>query len=139
MTQTNADSPRPVALVTGASGGIGRACAEALAAAREPCDVAVHYNSSGPAAEETARALSTQFGVRAHAFQADLGQPGAAEKLVEEVANTCGPPSILVHAAGHLLEKPIAFTSAQDWDALFEVHVFSAAALTKALARHLRN
>lgn len=64
--------------------------------------------------------------------------PGAAEKLVEDTAAQLGAPSILIHAAGHLLEKPIAFTKPEEWDALFEVHAISAAMLSKAMARHLR-
>ena len=71
-------------------------------------------------------------------MQADLGTAGAAAELVESVATTFGPPTILVHAAGHIVEKPIAFTKPEDWDALFEVHVLSAVALSKALARYLR-
>ncbi len=37
-----------------------------------------------------------------------------------------------------MLEKPIAFTKPEEWDALFEVHAVSAAMLSKAMARHLR-
>jgi len=71
-------------------------------------------------------------------MQANLGTPGAAEKLVDEIAELFGPPTILIHAAGLIIEKPIAFTKPEDWDALFEVHAYSALALTKAMARHLR-
>jgi 3-oxoacyl-[acyl-carrier protein] reductase len=132
------EASRPVALVAGASGGIGRACAEALASAGELCNIAVHYNSCASAANELAQALSARYGVRAAALHADLGKAGAAEQLVEQTAAALGAPSILIHAAGHYLEKPITFTKPEEFDALFEVHVFSAAALTKAMARHLR-
>lgn len=135
---TPLSNPRPIAIVTGASGGIGRACAEALAGAKERCDIVAHYNASAQPAEELAQNLTLRYGVRACAIQADLGKPGAAETFVDDIAKQLGPPTILIHAAGHIVEKPIAFTKPEDWDALFEVHVFSAAALTKAMARHLR-
>ncbi len=138
MNPLSENITRPIALITGASGGIGRACAVALASAAEPCNIVAHYNASASAAEEVAKDLSARYGVRAIAIQADLGKPGAAEKLIDDIASSFGPPTMLIHAAGHIVEKPIAFTKPEDWDALFEVHVFSAAALSKAMARHLR-
>ncbi len=129
---------RPIALVTGASGGIGRACAIALASAKESLDVVVHFNSSPGPAQDLAVEITTRFGVRACAMQSDLGKPGAAEKLIDDITTSFGPPTMLVHAAGHIVEKPIAFTKPEEWDALFEVHVYSALALTKAMARYLR-
>ena len=131
-------SARPIALITGASGGIGRACAMALASAPEPCDIVAHFNTSPEPARQLAADLAARYGVRACAIQADLGTPGAARVLVDTVAATFGPPTMLVHAAGHIVEKPIAFTKPEEWDGLFEVHVYSALALSKALARHLR-
>src|SRR5579862_428846 len=138
MESTEPKQSRPVALVTGASGGIGRACAEALASARDACDIAVHFNSSASVANELAKELNARYGVRAAALHADLGKASAAEQLVEQTAAALGAPSILIHAAGHYLEKPISFTKPEEFDALFEVHVFSAVALTKAMTRHLR-
>jgi 3-oxoacyl-[acyl-carrier protein] reductase len=129
---------RPVAIVTGASGGIGRACALALARASEPCDILVHYQASASAAEELVLQLQTQCAVRAVASQADFSKAGEAQKLVDQAAAALGAPSILVHCAGHIFEKPIAFTKPEEWDALFDVHVYAAAALCKALAPHLR-
>lgn len=124
------------AIVTGASGGIGRACAVALAR-RLKIPVALQFNSNPNSAEDAANEIQS-FGGSARVFQADLSKPGEAEKLVAACAEQFGAPAIIVHAAGHLLEKPIAFTKPEEWDALFELHVLSAAALLKALSRHLR-
>jgi 3-oxoacyl-[acyl-carrier protein] reductase len=125
-----------VALVTGASRGIGRACALALAQAG--IDVAVHYNGNAEQAATVAGDIAKIENRRAQVFQADLSQLGASEKLVETVADKFGPPTILIHAAGQMIEKPLGFTTAADWDLLFETHAFSAAALAKAALRYMR-
>jgi 3-oxoacyl-[acyl-carrier protein] reductase len=139
---------RRVALITGASGGIGRTCALALARAPQPCNVALHCQTNRAAAETLAAELqqdcatagspSSASAIRAAVFCADLAAPGQAAALVEQTAERLGPPTVLVHAAGHLVEKPLSFTSAGDWDRLLEVHAIAAAALAKAMLRHLR-
>jgi NAD(P)-dependent dehydrogenase (short-subunit alcohol dehydrogenase family) len=71
-----------VALVTGASGGIGGGLARALGAAG--CDVAVGFSGSAGSAEETAEAVRAA-GARSTAFPADLADPEATTRLVAEV------------------------------------------------------
>ena len=129
---------RTVALITGASGGIGRACALALSRCGTGCDLALHYQKNSAPLEALVSALRQEGNFRAALFQADLSLAGAAAALVEQAAEKLGPPTVLIHAAGHILEKPITFTTAADWDALLEVHALSAAALAKALLRYLR-
>lgn len=87
-----------VALVTGASGGIGASIARALAGAR--ATVAVGYGSNGERAER----LAAELGGGAAAFGADLADPGAPAQLVAEVGDRLGPVDLLVvnHGIGRV-------------------------------------
>jgi 3-oxoacyl-[acyl-carrier protein] reductase len=86
-----------VALVTGASGGIGSGLAQALGAAG--CHVAVHYLVGGDRAEQTAHAVRSA-GTRAEVFRADLADPSATTDLVERVTAEFGDIDVLVPNAG---------------------------------------
>ncbi|KAL6247519.1 hypothetical protein RBB50_005865 [Rhinocladiella similis] len=91
-----------LALVTGATGGIGRATCLALACLG--CSVAVHYNS----AADTAGSLVSQLqmlGVKAGAFQADLSTYDGARALHTAVVRELGQPSILFNNAGMTMGK----------------------------------
>ncbi len=131
-------SSRPVALITGASGGIGRACALALAGAPEPFDLALQFRNHSAEAEKLSAEIEATGRAKAKIFQADLSAADACTKLVEDVAAQLGPPAALIHAAGHIVEKPLGFTSAADFSALLEVHAAAAALLCKALTRYIR-
>lgn len=122
---------RPVALVTGASRRLGRALAEG--AARSGYDVAVHFRSDPAAASGTVAALS-ELGTCADAFAADLREPGAARRLVEDVLARFGRLDLLVHSASPWVEKPVSRVTETDWDDVFSVGPRAAFFLAQASA-----
>ncbi len=86
----------PVALVTGGAVRVGRSICERLAG--DSFRVAIHHNGSRQAANDLVEKL-TDLGLKADSFFADLTQPGATGKLVEEVIGTTGRLDLLVNNA----------------------------------------
>jgi 3-oxoacyl-[acyl-carrier protein] reductase len=111
------------ALVTGASRGIGRA--SALALARMGAQVLVHY-SSGVKEAEAVVAKIRQAGGRADAVAADLSAPDGAHQLAKQVRAVVGARlDILVANAGISKAASIEETTVEDFDRLFAVNVRS--------------
>lgn len=109
-----------VALVTGASGGIGRALADRLAEAG--ASMGVHYGRSADAAYEIAAQIGSRGG-RAAALQADLADPGAPEQLVDALERELGAVDILV--ANHGRGRPrgsLEEVTAEEWDQTLAVN-----------------
>src|SRR5687767_11997113 len=92
-----AGAKRGVALVTGASRGIGRAIV--LALAREGFDCVVNYARNAAAADEVKREIET-LGRRALTVQADVGSSDDRKRLVEETYDAFGRLDLLVNNAG---------------------------------------
>ncbi|MDQ0751894.1 3-oxoacyl-[acyl-carrier protein] reductase [Streptomyces africanus] len=111
-----------VALVTGASKGIGRAVAERLAA--DGARVGVHYNSSEAAAKEVVNAIEAEGG-QAFLVRAELGVDGDATALWAEFDKAADGLDILVNNAGAGLLAPIGHVQEADFDKLVAVNVKS--------------
>lgn len=88
---------RQVAVVTGGSRGIGRACA--LGLARAGMDVVVNYHENRERALEVVDTIHS-YGVRAIAVQADVSRSGQVKRLFEETAQAFGTIDVLINNAG---------------------------------------
>lgn len=120
------------ALVTGASRGIGRAIA--LALAREGGAVAVNFRERGDAADEVVAAIE-QGGGRAIAVQADVRDAAAVKALMKAVNAQLGGVGILVNNAGVVRDNYLAFMSEAQWDEVVDTSLKAAFLCTKAAAR----
>lgn len=127
MTATKALSDK-VALVTGASRGIGAAIARRLA--KDGAAVAISYVSSPDKANAVVAELES-LGVKAKAYKADAADSAAVAALVQNVAKDFGRLDILVNNAGIALE---AEPSAANIERLFAVNVRAVAAAVRAAA-----
>ena len=121
-----------VALVTGASGGIGRAIA--LELARVGHDVAVNYRGSAEAARTVAEEIAS-LGRRALALQADVSRPEEVERLFKETQDGLGPVEILVNNAGITHDTLVLRMRDEDWDAVLNTNLRSAFLCTRAALR----
>ena len=124
-----------VALVTGASQGIGAAIAKRYA--REGAKVAVNYNRSADNAAQIVADIRDQGGA-AESFQADCSQVPAINDLVARVRDTYGPIDILVNNAGLFHTVSIEDTTEEIWDAQLDLNLKGAFFLTKAVVPEMK-
>ena len=109
-----------VALVTGASRGIGRAIAVRLG--RDGAAVVVNYSGNHKAARETVAAIEAASG-RAVAVQGDVGKVGDIQRLFDAAFEHFGKLDILVNNAGIMFNKPVADVTEEEYDRIFAVNV----------------
>ncbi len=124
-----------VALVTGASRGIGAATARRLA--KDGFDVAVNYVSRAAQAEETVRTVEAQ-GRRALAVQADVSRVAEVESMVSEVLGRLGRIDVLVNNAGVYRRAFLDETSPDEWDRRIRINLSSCFYTTKAVVPAMR-
>ena len=121
-----------VALVTGASSGIGRATAVALAGCGARVAVNFHRNESGA---EAARAEIVNAGGRATVIQADVTRAADVQALVKRAVEEFGPLDILVNNAGSLVERlKILELTEERWDEVIDLNLKSAFLCSQAVA-----
>lgn len=124
-----------VALVTGASRGIGRAIAIALAEAG--ADVGLNYRERREQAEEVAAQIQ-RLGRKAAVLQADVSQADSATKLVKETTAELGPIGILVNNAGIASVQKPEDTREEDWDEILTANLKSCFLVTQAVLPGMR-
>jgi len=117
-----------VALVTGASRGIGRACAKALA--EHGFRVAIHYRSQEEKARELAESLP-----ESKIFHADLANEEDCKQLVKAVKEAMGRIDVLVNNAGVSIDQIITFAKPQELEQVMDTNFKSVFHLSKAVSR----
>ena len=112
-----------LALVTGASKGIGRACA--LELAKEGFDIIVHCSSDIEGASKTAESIRA-LGRKAHLFAMDFSDPENVHNFCSGVMEHIGLPDVLVNNAGVSYPSLIQDITLDDWDYLMNVNLKAA-------------
>jgi 2-dehydro-3-deoxy-D-gluconate 5-dehydrogenase len=120
-----------VALVTGASAGLGAGMAVALAEAG--ADIVVHGNSRS--CDETCAAVK-KIGRRAAGVKANLRDRQESDRAIAEAIAAFGQLDILVNNAGTIRRAPAADHGDEDWDFVVEVNLTSVFRLARAAGRH---
>jgi 3-oxoacyl-[acyl-carrier protein] reductase len=124
-----------IALVTGGNGGLGQRICHKLA--REGAHIAVMYAQSRDQAEGVARELATSHQINAAAFQCDITDPAAIDKLVGDVTKRFGAIDLLINDAA--FNKSVQFTDLDNmtmelWDKIIDVNLTGPMRLMKAVA-----
>jgi pteridine reductase len=120
-----------VALVTGAGHRLGRAFA--LALAERGAAVAVHYNASANAAEETASLIRSRGG-SADLFQGNLIDPACPRVLVDDVVARMGALDVLINSAAVMERTPVGEVTVEQWDSMFALNLRAPFFLAQAAA-----
>lgn len=123
-----------VAVVTGASRGIGRAIAIELAA--RGASIIVNYNSNGVAAQEVVMAISNAGG-QAAALPGDVAKVDDANALIKAAIEKWGKIDILVNNAGITRDMLIMMMSEESWDAVMDTNLKGTFNCSKAAVRHM--
>jgi acetoacetyl-CoA reductase len=124
-----------VAVVTGASRGIGRACAIELA--KHGANVVVNYTSNKDAAESAAKEIEAH-GVKALVVQADVSKADQAKTLIETAEKEFGKVDILVNNAGINRDRTVQRMSVDEWDSVIETDLSSMFYCTNAAVGGMR-
>ena len=123
-----------VAIVTGASRGIGRAVAERLG--RDGAKVVVHYQNNKDAAEQVAAAI-VQSGGEAVTAAGDVSVTADVRALFDVAHSQFGGVDIVVNNVGTVVGGPVEYTSEEDFDRVIAVNLRSVFVSAQEAAKHL--
>jgi NAD(P)-dependent dehydrogenase (short-subunit alcohol dehydrogenase family) len=123
-----------IALVTGATSGVGREIALSLAA--EGAGVAVNYRSSSADAETLVGEIAAKGG-RAKAYRADVAEFAAVKGMVADIVRDFGGINILINNAGLAQRQRFVETKPEDWRRQIDVCLYGAIHCCYAVAPHL--
>ncbi len=138
LAHVSTTDTKPIALVTGASSGIGRAAAVALAA--HGFDVAINYSSSEKSALETVR-LAEAKGAKTLLLKCDVSDDPGVKAMLAAVESTFGRLDALVNNAGITSEigpKDMDAMTPEEWDRVFAVNVRGMFQVTRAAVPMLK-
>ena len=134
-TDTTRSPERRVALVTGASGGIGRAVATKLGAAGMA--VGVHYAGNRERAQETADAVVAAGG-QATLLQGDVADEAAVQTIFDALESAFGGIDVVVNTAGIMLLSPLAELDLDDFDRMHRANVRGTFVVSQQAAKRIR-
>lgn len=126
------ENNKKVALVTGGSRGIGKACA--LELAKAGYDVAITYVGNEDAANATVAEL-TSLGCKAYAAKFDVANKEATEKAVAEIVEKFGKIDVLVNNAGITRDGLFMRMTPENWEAVINTNLNSAFYVTNPIAK----
>ena len=130
------DLRRKIALVTGASRGVGRAIAVGLAGCG--ADVAVNYKSHEKEARVTQQQVISR-GRRSMIIQADVSRSSEVKRMIAAIESGLGPIDILVNNAGIARFQSVEATTEADWDEVLTANLKSVFLVTQAVLPGMRS
>jgi NAD(P)-dependent dehydrogenase (short-subunit alcohol dehydrogenase family) len=125
-----------IALVTGASKGVGKGIA--LELARNGCNIAVNYYSDRKGAEATVAEIAA-LGRTAFAVQADVAIPADVDRMFADVLARAPRLDILVNNAGTQVWKALLELEEEDWDRVIDTNLKGCFLCTQRAARHMKD
>lgn len=129
-------TPTRVAIVTGGSGGIGRAVVDRLAA--DGVSVAVHYGGNAQRAEQIVEVIRANGG-QAMAIGGDVGDETAMTAAFDAVEAEFGGVDVVVNTAGIMLLGPVASMELADLDRMHRINIRGAFVVSQLAANRLRS
>jgi glucose 1-dehydrogenase len=124
-----------VALVTGASSGIGKAIATRFAA--EGAHVVVNYRPGGHTKSETAESLANSLETQSIAVPADVSKREDVEQMMRQIIDEFGRIDIAVNNAGIEIKKPFLEATDDEWNKVIAVNLFGSYLVSQVAARQM--